>query len=293
MTPSKNTERYLKLGLAQIKTEFGNPHSNLDKHLDFIEEASSKEVELLCFPELSLTGYALQDLVSQTAIPARPESPLLAPLLESSWEMDLVVGFIEEDLRHRFLVASAYLSGGKIIHVHHKVYLPTYGMFDEARFLAAGDRFRAFNTRWGRIGLLICEDFWHISPPYLLWLDGADILLHCSSSPGHGLDTQPQFVSQRWVEQVNRAYASLFTVFVAYVNRVGFEDGLNFYGGSSVFNPQGESILLGPNFEEKLLTTEIDLQQLHRTRAQLPLLRDENPELTLRELERLNNQWQT
>ena len=160
-------------------------------------------------------------------------------------------------------------------------------MFDESRFLSAGNRFRAFDTRWGRIGLLICEDFWHTSPPYLLWLDGAEILLHCSSSPGRGLDAHPQFVSQRWVEQVNRAYACLFTVFVAYVNRVGFEDGLNFCGGSCVFNPNGETLLQCPSFEESLLTTELDLKQLQRTRAQLPLFKDELLELTLSELERM------
>src|SRR4030067_3198448 len=124
---------------------------------------------------------------------------------------------------------------GDIGHVHHKVYLPTYGLFDEGRFFAWGDSIRAFDTRFGRMGILICEDFWHASPPYLLWLDGADLLLLTSASPGRGLTPEPVLESTRWVEHINRAYASLFTAFVAHANRAGYEDGLNFLGGSTRF----------------------------------------------------------
>jgi predicted amidohydrolase len=98
-----------------------------------------------------------------------------------------MVGFVEEDQRNRFYIASAYLSGGKVLHVHHKVYLPTYGLFDEGRFFAAGNGVSAFDTRFGRVGMLICEDFWHASLPYLLWLDGADVFMFASASPGRGL----------------------------------------------------------------------------------------------------------
>ena len=132
------------------------------------------------------------------------------------------------------------------MHVHHKVYLPTYGLFDEGRFFAWGDSIRAFDTRWGRVGLLICEDFWHASPPYLLWLDGADLMLFCSASPGRGLGQSDKLELAWWVEHVNRAYASLFTAFVAHSNRVGFEDGLHFWGGSTVFDPNGELVAQGP-----------------------------------------------
>ncbi len=291
MSASSPAPGRLRLGLAQIKTTLGSPRANLEKHLSIIENARKQNIELLCFPELSLTGYVLQDLVSQTATPAGPESPLFEPLLDASWKLDLVVGYVEEDERHRYRIASAYLSGGKVVHVHHKVYLPTYGMFDEGRFLAQGERVRAFDTRWGRMGILICEDFWHASPPYLLWLDGAEVLLHCSSSPGRGLDNNPRLASNRWVDHVNQAYAGLFTVFVAHVNRVGFEDGLNFWGGSTVFDPDGELVSQAETFEETLLCTDLDLGRLQRTRARLPLLRDERPELALRELERLRSQW--
>jgi NAD+ synthase (glutamine-hydrolysing) len=277
----------LSIALAQINTHLGDVRSNLDKHLSLIKEARSTGTDLLVFPELSLTGYVLQDLVPTVAHQPTPDDPVFRPLLEASQEIDLVVGFVDEDTRHRFFIASAYLSRGEILHVHHKVYLPTYGLFDEGRFFAWGDSVRAFDTRFGRMGLLICEDFWHASPPYLLWLDGADMLLFSSASPGRGLNEAPQLESARWVEHINRAYASLFTTFVAHANRVGFEDGLNFWGGSTIFDPNGELIIQGPYHEEAITYSELDLNQLHRTRARLPLLRDERTNLIRRELSRI------
>ena len=277
----------LKLALAQINTKLGDVQANLDKHLRLARQAFHDEMDLLVFPELSLTGYVLQDLVP--SVSCRPDAgdPVFRPLLEASRDIDLMVGFVDEDSRHRFYIASAYLSQGQVVHVHHKIYLPTYGLFDEGRFFAPGNSVRAFDTRFGRFGMLICEDFWHASPPYLLWLDGADLLLFASASPGRGLNGGPKLESSAWVEHINRAYASLFTTFVAHANRVGFEDGLNFWGGSTIFGPDGNLVVQAPYFEAAMTTTEIDLNQLHRTRARMPLLRDERPELVEREMERI------
>ncbi len=279
----------LTLGLAQIKTKLGDVPANLEKHLAYADQAAAQGVQVLCFPELSLTGYVLQDLAPTVAHRPSPDDPIFAPLLATtlSHKLDLMVGFVDEDTRHRFFIAAAYLSKGEVVHVHHKVYLPTYGMFDEGRFFAWGDSIRAFDTRWGRVGMLICEDFWHASPPYLLWLDGADVLLMQSASPGRGLDHADKLDSARWVEHVNQAYASLFTNFIAHTNRVGFEDGLNFWGGATVFDPDGNLVVRGPYFEEALTVTTIDLNQLHRTRARLPILRDERTGLVMRELSRI------
>ena len=277
----------LTLALAQINTRLGNVQANLEKHLALIDQARASGADLILFPELSLTGYVLQDLAEAVAIRPSADDPIFRALLQASQELDLVFGFVDEDVRHRFYIASAYLSRGQIVHIHHKVYLPTYGLFDEGRFFAWGDAIRAFDTRFGRAGILICEDFWHASPPYLLWLDGADLLLLHSASPGRGLSHAPQLESARWVEHINRAYASLFTTFVAHTNRVGFEDGLNFWGGSTVFDPNGDLLAQAPYFEEALTLAEIDLNQLHRTRARLPLLRDERTGLVQRELNRI------
>jgi NAD+ synthase (glutamine-hydrolysing) len=277
----------LTLALAQINTRLGDVEANLEKHLRLADEARRSGADLLVFPELSLTGYVLQDLVSTVALRPGPDDPIFRRLLDASQEIDLVVGFVDEDLRSRFYIAAAYLSRGEVVYVHHKLYLPTYGLFDEGRFFAWGDNIRAFDTRFGRFGILICEDFWHASPPYLLWLDGADLLLFASASPGRGLRDEPQLESARWVEHLNRAYASLFTIFVAHANRVGYEDGLNFWGGATVFDQNGELLVKGPYHEEALTLAEIDLNQLHRARARLPLLRDERTSLVQRELARI------
>jgi NAD+ synthase (glutamine-hydrolysing) len=277
----------LNLALAQINTKLGDVESNLQKHLDFVKQAKAQKADLLVFPELSLTGYVLQDLTATVAHCPTEDDPVFKHLLKASQDLDLVVGFVDEDSRHRFYIASAYLSAGHVLHVHHKVYLPTYGLFDEGRFFAWGDSIRAFDTRFGRVGMLICEDFWHASPPYLLWLDGADIFLFSSASPGRGLNDKEKLESARWVERVTKAYASMFTSFVAHANRVGFEDGLNFWGGATVFDPNGEELALGPYFEEGLTIAELDLNQLRRTRARLPLLRDERTNLVQKELDRI------
>ena len=279
----------LTLALAQINTHLGDVTANLEKHLELIQEAQTAGVDLLVFPELSLTGYVLQDLASAVALRPTADNPVFRRLLQASQAIDLVVGFVDEDRRHRFFIAAAYLSGGELVHVHHKVYLPTYGLFDEGRFFAWGDAVQAFDTRFGRMGILICEDFWHASPPYLLWLDGADMLLLTSASPGRGLSSGPQLESARWVEQINQAYASLFTAFVAHANRVGYEDGLHFWGGSTVNDPNGELLAKGPYNTEGLTLAEVDMNQLHRTRARLPLLRDERTALVLREMNRIQS----
>src|SRR5215470_9067292 len=173
----------VNIGLAQIYPKLGDVCANLDKHMAYIEQAAQRDTDLLVFPELSLTGYQVQDLVPEVAIRAEPDDPTFKAMLDASRRMDIVFGFVHQDKRQRFYIADAYLSGGEVLHIHHKVYLCTYGMFDESRYFAPGETVRAFDTRFGRVGMLICEDFWHVSPPYLLWMDGADIMIFHSASP--------------------------------------------------------------------------------------------------------------
>jgi len=277
----------LNLALAQTTAVLGGVSQNLEAHLALVKNARAAGADLLIFPELSLTGYVLQDLVPTVAHRPNANDPVFKPLLEASKEIDLLVGFVEEDIRSRFFISAAYLSRGETVHVHRKVYLPTYGLFDEGRFFAWGDTVSAFDTRFGRAGVLICEDFWHSSPPYLLWLDGADLFFFSSSSPGRGLTSEDALGSSIWVDRVLQAYSALFTSFVAHTNRVGYEDGLNFWGGAAVYDPNGIEIGHGPYHEEALTLVEMDLNQLHRTRARLPLLRDERTGLTLREMQRI------
>ncbi|MFQ5401732.1 MAG: nitrilase-related carbon-nitrogen hydrolase [Anaerolineae bacterium] len=277
----------LKVGMAQMTPKLGDLEANLTLHLETVEQAAARGVELLVFPELSLTGYRLRDLAFSVAIRPCAEDPIFARMLDASRRLDLVFGFVEADRRQKFYISAAYLSAGRVVHVHRKVYLPTYGMFDEGRYFAWGDAVRAFDTRFGRVGLLICEDFWHVSTPYLLWLDGADTLILISASPGRGLATEHQIGSAKWVEHINQAYASMFTNFVIHTNRTGFEDGVTFWGGATAYDPDGNLLAQGPYYEEALVTAVLDLNQLRRTRIRLPLLRDERVELTTREMRRI------
>ncbi len=280
----------VKIALAQINTKLGDVPANLAKHLDYIDRARQQGADLIVFPELSLTGYLLQDIATTVALQPTAQDPIFKQLLDQSHDIDIMVGFVDEDHRHRFYIAAAYLSQGQVLHVHHKIYLPTYSLFDEGRFFAWGDDIRAFDTRFGRMGMLICEDFWHVSPPYLLWLDGADILLLSSASPGRGIKNSDMLESAEWVEHLNKAYASMFTNFVIHTNRVGYEDGINFWGGGTIFDPAGNRIVRAPFQEEALTIQEINLHKLNRVRKRLPLLRDERTGLAQKELNRILNQ---
>lgn len=277
-----------RVGLAQIAPRLGDVEANLAIHSDRIQEALGEGLELLVFPELSLTGYYVKDLVPRVAQRVS-ESPVLRALAQASGDLDLVVGFVEEDERNRFFISAAYLADGEVRHLHRKVYLPTYGMFEDNRFFSAGNRLRAFQSRFGATGLLICEDAWHLSSPYILWLDGADLLIEINASPGYGVSGEAETLAQaEAIGRFNRVYAELLTSYLLFCNRVGTEDGAMFWGGSAVFGPTGEVVAQAPLLEETLLVAEIDLNEVRRVRSRLPLLGDERLRLTLRELTRIH-----
>lgn len=278
--------RSFRIGLAQINPHLGDVERNLQKHLDAIAHAEEQAVDLLVFPELSLHGYYLEDLVAETA--CRLDDPRLAPLLAASERMSLLFGMVEESADRRFYNSGVYLETGTVHHVHRKVYLVTYGMFDEGRYLAAGEHLRAYDTRFGRCSTLICEDFWHPSAVSVVHADGADLILGISSGPGRGVSGESQDLrsAETW-HNLNNLYARMFTSYVVYCNRVGYEDGVNFWGGSEVVGPDGSVIVRAPDFEEALVTADISAEALRRQRSQLPLLRDERLDLTYREFRRI------
>ncbi len=279
-----------KIGLAQFAPRLGDIDANLKRMLDLVTQAKDQGADLLIFPELALTGYYLKDLVTTVAVRPSPDNPHFGALLAASRDMDLVVGFAEGDSRHRYYISAAYLSGGQVVHVHRKVYLPTYRLFEDARFFARGDAFRAFNTRWGRMGIMICEDAWHISSPYVLWMDGADFIIDISASPGYGIPAESDLGSAISTNVFLRSYAELLTTFVFFSNRVGIEDGVSFWGGSTVYDPEGKILVAAPQFEEALSVAEIDSDALRRARLKLPTLRDEEGEMVRHELGRIGRQ---
>lgn len=278
----------LRIGLAQIAPELGVLEPNLARHRQLIADARAAGVDLLVFPELGLAGYLLQDLNAEVAL--RRDDPRLLALGADAAEMSVVVGFVEESDEHVLYIAAALFEDGELRHVYRKSYLPNYGLFDERRFFGAGDQLRAVQSRLGvSLGICICEDFWHLPVPYLLALDGAQLLINISSSPGRDVAATREVglgTADAW-RALLRAYAMLTTTHVVYVNRVGVEESITFWGGSEVVDPAGESVFRAPLHDEGLFTADIDVRDLRRERLALPLLRDERPELVMRQLERL------
>lgn len=272
----------LKLGIAQINPTLGNLDQNVEIFRKTVKEATDNGTELLVFPELGLTGYFLKDMVPTVA--QRLDSRLVREIRRASKKLSLVVGMVEESPEHFFYNSVLYIEKGDILHVHRKVYLPTYGIFDEERYLSRGTQVRAFGTRFGRMAMLVCEDAWHPSTVYLASQAGSQILLIPASSPGRGVQKGAKLqISETW-ESMVRVYATLFMQFCVFVNRVGYEDGINFWGGSEVVNPSGKRILKGPYLDEALIETTLDLEEVRRARVASPILGDEDMNLTIQEL---------
>ncbi len=212
----------------------------------------------------------------------RLDDPRLAALAAATRGLSAVVSFVEESADHRLFIAAALLEDGEIRHVHRKLFLPTYGLFDERRFFAAGDALRAVPSRLGfGVGLAVCEDFWHLTVPQLLALDGAQILINVSSSPGRDLAATNEVglgTATSW-RMLMRTYAQLTTSFVVFCNRVGVDESISFWGGSEVIAPTGAPVFSAPLYDEGLFMVDIDLADIRRERIGLPLLRDERPEL--------------
>lgn len=275
-----------KVAIAQINPRLGDLQSNLALYEEKIHRAVKEKADLLLFPELSLTGYFLRDMVPNVAL--KLSAPEIKELKKLSREVSFVAGLVEESSDYRFYNAAIYFEAGEIRHVHRKVYLPTYGMFDEQRYFARGDRVRAFDSKFGRIAVLICEDLWHPSTVYLAALDGAAAILCPAASPLRGItDQQVQDDNARYWELINRAYAETFSLFMIYGNRVGFEDGVGFWGGSELLDPAGRRIAKGKYYDEDFIVGEVALELVRRKRTMAPLLRDEDLDLTINELMRI------
>jgi predicted amidohydrolase len=280
--------KLLRVALAQVAPDLGRLDDNLARHRQLLADARAGGAGLVVFPELGLTGYILQDLAAEVAM--RLDDPRLIGLAAATSDLSAVVSFVEESGDHRLYIAAALLEDGEIRHVHRKLFLPTYGLFDERRFFAAGDLLRAVPSRLGPgIGIAICEDFWHLTVPQLLALDGAQVLINVSSSPGRDLARTSEVglgTATSW-RTLMRAYAQLTTSFVVFCNRVGVDESISFWGGSEVIAPSGAGVFSAPLYEEGMYFADIDLDDVRRERFALPLLRDERPELQVRELQRI------
>jgi predicted amidohydrolase len=278
----------LRIALAQLAPQLGVLDANLARHSAILAEARAGGAGLVVFPELGLTGYQLQDLAAEVAM--RQDDPRVLRLAAETAGLSAVVSFVEEADDHRLFISAALLEDGDVRFVHRKLFLPTYGLFDERRFFAAGDKLRATDSNLGvRLGIGVCEDFWHMAVAETLALDGAEVLINVSSSPGRDLAAIHEVglgTAASW-RTLMRTYAQLTTCFVVFCNRVGTDETITFWGGSEVIGPSGDAIFTAPLFDEGLHFVDVELGDVRRQRIGLPLLRDERPELHLRELRRI------
>jgi len=276
------------VALAQIKPKLGCLADNMALVEAAIDKGITAGADLVVFPELGLTGYFLKDLVPEVAL--RLDAPQIERLKLLSRRISIAIGLVEVSADYRFFNTAIYFEAGEIRHVHRKVYLPTYGLFDEQRYLARGDRFRAFDTKFGRVGMLICEDMWHLSASYILAMDNATTLICLSSSPGRGISGTEELGSATAWQKLTSTTAMFLNCRVFYCNRVGYEDGINFWGGSEVIAPSGEVTHRASLLEEDMVIAQVDEGALRRERIFSPMIRDENMAITLKELKRIDRE---
>ncbi|PYP55752.1 MAG: NAD+ synthase [Gemmatimonadetes bacterium] len=274
-----------RLAVAQIRPSKGEYAANLQKIGGVLAQIAKLDppVDLVIFPETATSGYFVEGGVRDVAVTAGTLFRDLTVEHEAAGAppIDVAVGFYEVFQNH-FYNSCLYASLGNdspgIRHVHRKVFLPTYGVFDEERFVERGRDIQAFDTRFGRVAILICEDAWHSITGTIAALQGAQLVIVPSASParGTGMDEEgtrlPASVV-RW-ERILKGMADEHGVWIAFASLVGFEGGKGFPGGSVVVSPGGEIVLRGPLFEEAVLTYDLDFEELTRARAESPLLAD-------------------
>ncbi len=274
----------MRIAIVQLAPRLADLDENLATHEEHLSKLASEPVDLVVFPELSLTGYFLRDLVPEVAL--SPDSPQLARLARFATDRVIVVGFVLASKDYRYYNAAAVFWGEELRGVHRKIYLPTYGMFDELRYWAAGRRLRSFPSPIGRLGILICEDVWHLSLVTLLQLHRVDWGVFLANSPLRGPEKPRPQSLDTW-QVLNRAAALTLQAPVVFANRAGCEEGVTFAGGSAFVGPQGDVRQEAKLIDEDVLVVEYDPRETRAARTATPLLRDENPLLTYHELRRL------
>ena len=280
--------RPITLAVAQLSPRKGDYGANLERIAAVLAEvgASDPRTQVVHFPETVLSGYFVEGGVRDVAVTAGR----LAADLDAAWRrhagdaarpMDVVIGFYER-WRETLHNSVAYLRLGdgepEVLHVHRKAFLPTYGLFDEERFVERGHDFRAFDTSWGRAAMLVCEDAWHSLSGTIVAVDDADLVFVSAAAPARGIHPRHDEVPgpgtmSRW-ERLVRGIAEEHGVFVSLSCLVGSEGGKSFPGGSCVFGPKGDLRARGPLWEEGVVVIPVDFGDVARARADTPLLAD-------------------
>src|SRR5215204_675541 len=273
----------MRAALAQVDSVLGDTEENLRKAKEVVAEARGRGADLTVFPELSLSGYALGELGDDVAIEAQSEP--ITSLAEAAGEMAVVVGFCEEGRGYQTYNSAAYLEGGSVRHIHRNLYLPNYRIYEERKHYNPGQSMRAFDTRFGRLSILICNDAWQTFLPFIAVQDGAQVLIIPAAS---GPYPHPELLDTRgYWRGITRFYARMLESYVVFVNRVGEQENLVFWGYSHAVDPWGTVVAEAPLHEEALITADIDLGNVRRRRREVPLVKEARLALLARELNRL------
>lgn len=285
MCPAVEASRRLRVAIVQAKPIKGRYAENLRAAGEAFAQLAGDPPDLIVFPEAAFTGYFLEGAVYELALPARRFVHDLAQAWrEASGErpVDLVAGFYEND-EGTYYNSAVYVhadrAGERLVHLHRKMFLPTYGVFDEERFLSRGRKLGVFETKFGRMALLVCEDAWHAIVPTLAAIKGARMLIVPSASPGRGIEGDGELSSITQWREVLRQAAIEHGVYVIYAGLTGFEGGKGMTGSSCVIDPRGQVIVAAPALEACIVRAELDLREIELARASLPLLGDLNAAL--------------
>ncbi len=269
----------IRHALVQFKPHKSQLERNVARLADVIAQLEDEHVDVLTLPETALTGYFLQAGVREQALTAQELLELLKGAVARAGRtdpLDICVGFYERDGGSFFnsgMYAELNTPQAGVRHVHRKMFLPTYGVFDEERYVSRGWRLDAFDTRFGRAGVLICEDAWHASTAAVLALKGADILYIPTASPVRDLGGAEPANAQRW-EDTAKGVAGEHGVYVLTTCLTGFEGGKGFSGMSHVMDPYGTVVAKAPLFQEHILLTDVHLESIQAARYESPLLAD-------------------
>ncbi|HKU67767.1 MAG TPA: nitrilase-related carbon-nitrogen hydrolase [Candidatus Baltobacteraceae bacterium] len=271
----------IPVALVQSKPRKGRYHENLDELRGIFAQLAAQEEppQLVVLPEAAMTGYFLEGAVYELARPAEE----FAADIAGAWSAaggkaaDIVCGFFENSAG-TYYNSCVYLecsgSTHRIAHVHRKMFLPTYGVFDEERFLSRGRRLQVLRTRFGTVAMLICEDVWHALMPTIAAIKGAQILIVPSAAPGRGIEEEDELGSiARWRE-ILHATAAEHGVYILYAGLAGFEGGKGMTGSSRVVDPHGRTLVQAPALGAHIIRATLDMREIDLARARLPLLGD-------------------
>ena len=273
----------MRIALGQVDCSLGDVDANVERAAEVIAAARADDADVVVFPELSLCGYSVGCVEDDPAMAL--DDPRVSRLATAADRLGVLVGLAESGAGPHTYNTAAYFEGGRLVHAQRKLYLPTYDVFEERKHFSPGQQLRAFPTGHARTAVLTCNDAWQPQLAFLAVQDGARLLLVPSASARSRV---PQhYDALTYWSDITRFYARMFQVFVVFVNRVGAEGDLRFWGGSHVVDPRGEVVAEAPVDDEALVVVDVDVAQVRRRRREVPLVKEARLGLVLREVQRL------